>query len=119
LVRGTTGEFNTLTANTAFIQKLQAEVVNANVVIAQRIIAGTTGYAPGPITTSQYNTISNYILELNNPSGTASQFPLRFWKPGSGASSTVFSLSNQGNMFVGGHMSVGGSGVISGGGAES
>jgi len=109
LVRGTTGEFNDLIANTAFVRQLQAEVVNANVVIGQRLIAGTPG--KGPLTPQAYNGISNYIIELNNP--VTSPFPMRFWKPSNGH--TVFSLDNQANLFVGGHLSVGGSGVISGG----
>lgn len=109
LVRGTTGEFNSLIANTAFVRQLQAEVVNANVVIGQRLIAGTPGR--GPLTPTDYNGISNYIIELNNP--VTSPFPLRFWKPSNGH--TVFSLDNQANLFVGGHLSVGGSGVITGG----
>lgn len=110
LVRGVTGEFNNLIANTAFVRQLQAEVVNANVVIGQRIIAGTPGR--GPIDAITYNGISNYIVELNNP--VTNQFPLRFWKPSTGH--TVFSLDNQANLFVGGHLSVAGSGVINGGG---
>lgn len=107
LVRGTTGEFNELVANTAFIQKLQAEVVNANLVIGQRIIAGVPG--SGALH-SNYNEISNYIIELNNP--TTSQYPLLFWKPQT--QHRVFSLDNQGNMHVGGQMTVGGSAVIAG-----
>lgn len=110
LVRGTTGEFDNLVANTAFVRQLQAEVVNANVVIGQRIIAGTPGR--GPIDPIAYNGISNYIVELNNP--VTNPFPLRFWKPSTGH--TVFSLDNQANLFVGGHLSVAGSGVINGGG---
>lgn len=113
LVRGTQGEFDELTANTAFIRTLQAEVVNANVVIGQRIIAGTPG--SGSINLSDYNAISNYIVELNNPSlfGTPELgFPIRIWKPSTG--DRIFSVSGVGDLFVGGHMTVGGSAVIAG-----
>ena len=106
LVRATEGEFNTLTANTAFIRTVQAEVVNANVVIGQRIIAGTPGQ--GPITPAQYNGISNYVIEMNNPA--VSPFPLRFWKPSTGH--TVFSVNQNADLFVGGHLTVGGNAVI-------
>jgi hypothetical protein len=116
LVRGTVGEFNELIANTAFIRQLQAEVVNANVVIGQRLIAGTPGR--GPLTPTSYNGISNYIVELNNPA--SSQFAIRMWKPSTGH--TVFSLDSGsqnpatgGDVFIGGHLTVAGSGVIAGG----
>lgn len=101
LVRATTAEFSTLTATTAFIKKLQAEVVNANVVIGQRIIAGTPG--SGAMDAGSYNAISNFIVELNNP--VTNQYPLRYWKPSTGQ--MVFGLDQQANLFVGGNMSVG------------
>lgn len=106
LVRATSGEFNELTATTAFIQQLQAEVVNANVVIGQRLIAGTPG--SGALTPGAYSAISNFIVEMNNP--VTNQYPLRYWKPSTGQ--TVFSLDRLGNMVVGGNMSVGANAVI-------
>lgn len=101
LVRATTGDFDTLTATTAFIQRLQAQIVNANVVIGQRIIAGTPG--SGSINDDGYNAISNFIVELNNP--VVSDYPLRYWKPSTGQ--MVFGLDRNANLFVGGNMSVG------------
>lgn len=120
LVRGTVGEFNELIANTAFVRQLQAEVVNANVVIGQRIIAGTPGR--GALTGEEYSEVSNYVVEMNNP--VASEFALRMWKPSNGH--TVFSLNSGstdpnkgGDLYIGGHLTVAGSGVISGGGTTS
>ncbi|MBK8583239.1 MAG: DUF1983 domain-containing protein [Flavobacteriales bacterium] len=112
LIRAEEADFNLLRAGTAFIDLIQAEAVNANVVIAQRLIAGTPG--EGALTNDQYNQISNYILELNNPalfsSNPAAGFPLRFWKPADG--NVRFSLNGNGDITVGGHMSVAGNGVI-------
>jgi hypothetical protein len=110
LVRATEADFDVLTAQTAFIQQLQAEVVNANVVIAQRLIAGAAG--SGAITPGQYQAISNYIIELNNP--VTSNFPLRYWKPSNPdpTTNTAFAVDRLGNLFVGGNLSVGGDGVI-------
>lgn len=110
LVRATQGEFNELTANTAFIKKLQAEVVNANLVIGQRIIAGAPG--SGAIDAAAYSGISNYIVELNNPS--YSQYPFRIWKPNGGPGHSIFDVSNQGDLYVGGNMTVNKSAVIRG-----
>jgi len=101
LVRATTGDFDTLTATTAFIKTLQAQVVNANVVIGQRLIAGTPG--SGALDSGAYEAISNFIVELNNP--VTNQYPLRYWKPSTGQ--MVFGLDQQANLFVGGNMSVG------------
>lgn len=106
LISATAGTFGTLTAATAFIQQLQAEVVNANVVIGQRLIAGTPG--SGALTAGAYDAISNYIVEMNNP--VTNQFPLRLWKPST--QSMAFGLDRLGNLFVGGNMSVGGNAVI-------
>ncbi len=101
LVRAKQGDFDELTAQSAFIQNLQAEVLNANVVIGQRIIAGTPG--SGALEPGDYDAISNFIVELNNP--VTNDFPMRYWKPATGQ--TAFSLDRLGNMVVGGDLSVG------------
>ncbi|MEO5626998.1 MAG: DUF1983 domain-containing protein [Dokdonella sp.] len=106
LVRATTGDFNTLTAGTAFIHSLQAQIVNANVVIGQRIIAGTAG--SGALTDAQVSSISNYIIELANP--VTSQYPLRYWRPSTGVSN--FDLDKLGNIRIGGNLSVGRNAVV-------
>ncbi len=106
LVRATEADFDVLTAQTAFIHQLQAEVVNANVVIGQRLIAGTPG--TGALDPSSYDSISNFIIEMNNP--VTSQYPLRYWKPATGQE--AFKLDRLGNLFVGGNLSVGDDAVI-------
>jgi hypothetical protein len=106
LIVADAGQFTTLTAQTAFVQQLQAEVVNANVVIGQRLIAGTPG--TGALTPASYNAISNYIIEMNNP--ITNQYPLRYWKPSSGH--MAFGLDQNANIFIGGNMSVGGNATI-------
>ena len=118
LVRGIEGEFNELTANTAFINRLQAEVVNANVVIGQRIIAGTPG--TGAISNEAVANISNYIVELNNPSkytDPETGYPIQIYKPSghpSGPNHRVFSVNALGDLYMGGNLTVGGAGVIQG-----
>lgn len=109
LIAADAGQFTTLTADTAFIRQLQAQVVNANVVIGQRIIAGTPG--TGAITDLGVASISNYIVELSNP--VVSEYPLRLYKPTiPGVNGMAFGLDRLGNLFVGGNMSVGGNAVI-------
>jgi len=119
LLRATKADFNELTANSAYIQALQAQIVNANVVIGQRIIAGQPG--SGALA-GDYNGISNYIIELNNPlnfpgavgptGGPQGSWPLRYWKPSAGMDSMSFGLCGDGSLFVGGNLSVGKNAVI-------
>lgn len=106
LVRAVDGDFNTLTAETAFMRTVQAEVVNANVVIGQKLIAGTPG--AGAITGDALAQVSNWIIELNNPvTGLA---PLRYYRPATGQ--IGFELSTQGDVKLAGNLSVGKNAVI-------
>lgn len=94
-------------SGTAFVNQLYANVLNANLIVGQRIIAGAPGsgvYSGGP-------SISNYIIELNNPLSPNGAYPLNYYNPSTGAQS--FFVDRNGNMGVGGNMSVGGNAVIS------
>lgn len=106
LVRAQSGVFGELTATNAFVDHMRSNIIDANVIVGQRIIAGAPGI--GAISTGAYQAISNYVIELNNP--VANNFALRFWKPQT--NDVRFSLDRAGNMVVGGHMSVAGNGVI-------
>jgi hypothetical protein len=122
LVRAKTGEFNTLTAGSAFIQSLYANVFNANLVVGQKIVAGAVGapIAPGSSQTMSFITstalaqVGNYVIELNAPALTGDGvYPMRYYKPSDTQNPKGnFFLDNQGNMGVGGNLSVGGNGVI-------
>ncbi len=114
LIRATEAEFNELRAGSAFIDHLAAETVNANLVIGQRIIAGTPGY--GRISNGDLAQVSNYIVELNNPA--AHPIPFRIYKPynpNTGAvNHSIFDVDQLGNLYVGGHLSVRRAAVIRG-----
>jgi hypothetical protein len=114
LVRGTQGEFDALTADTAFFRHVTAEVMRAKLFVGDQIIAGA----------SEGNT-SNWRVELNSPTATgtdAANWPMRYWRPGGGAGGVLlpgmtagqmaFGLDRMGNLFVGGHLSVGKNAVI-------
>lgn len=108
LVRAQSGVFGELTATNAFVDHMRSNIIDANVIVGQRIIAGPTG--AGAISTGQYLQQTNYVIELANPESVGTQYPFRFWRPFS--NDTRFSLDRLGNMVVGGHMSVAGNGVI-------
>lgn len=109
LIAAKEGQFQNLTAYNAFITNLQADVVNANVVIGQRIIAGTPG--SGALDANSYNAISNFIVELNNPSIPGGPSPMRYWKPSTGQ--TIFELTTRGDVNLGGNLAVGRNAVFS------
>lgn len=106
LVRSQIGDFDQLVADSAFINHLRAQTVNANVVIGQRIIAGMP---PQPLTGQVGNgditNFSNYLLELNNPLVGS---PLRYYRPGGPQGPHVVAeLDQAGNFRLGGNLEVG------------
>ena len=111
LVRSQVGDFNQLLADSAFINHLRAQTVNANVVIGQRIIAGVP---PQPLTGQVGNgdiaNFSNYLLELNNPLVGS---PLRYYRPaGPQGPHVVAELDRDGNFRIGGNLEVGRNAVV-------
>lgn len=79
LVRATQGDFNTLTASTAFIDSLRAGIVNANILVGQSIIAGD-GLPNG----SQITDIDNldaWIVRLQRVTPGIESYPLRIYNP--------------------------------------
>lgn len=122
LVRAKTGEFDLLTAQSAFIQNLYANIFNANLVVGQKIVAGAVGapVVPGsPQTMSFIDSaalaqVGNYVIEMNSPGTTGDHiYPLRYYKPSDTQNPKGnFYLDYLGNMGVGGNLSVGGNGVI-------
>lgn len=83
LLRATTGEFNTLTANQAFIQSLRAGIVNANVVCGQSIIAGAgipaSVIASGSIDPNALASLNAWIVQLSTP--VPGGYPLQVYNP--------------------------------------
>lgn len=83
LVRGTSGDFDTLSAGTAFIGSLRAGIVNANLVCGQRIIAGAgipdTAIVDGAIDDTVLTTLDAWIVELSTPG--PGQFPFQIYNP--------------------------------------
>lgn len=83
LIRANEGDFDTLTAGSAFINSLRASVVNANVVCGQRIIAGAgipdDFVAAGAIDDDSLATLDAWIVELSTPG--PGQFPFRIYNP--------------------------------------
>lgn len=83
LVRATSGDFDNLTAGTAFINSLRAGIVNANLVCGQRIIAGAgipdTFVEDGAIDDESLSTLDAWIVELSTPG--PGEFPLQIYNP--------------------------------------
>lgn len=77
LIRATAGDFNSLSANTAFIASLRAGIVNANMLVGQSIIAGDG--LPDGATISDIAQLDAWIVQISRvaPGG----FPLRIWNP--------------------------------------
>ena len=77
LIRATAGDFNSLSANTAFIASLRAGIVNANILVGQSIIAGDG--LPDGATASDISQLDAWIVQISRvqPGG----YPLRIWNP--------------------------------------
>ena len=77
LIRATAGDFNSLSANTAFIASLRAGIVNANIIVGQSIIAGDG--LPDGATVNDISQVDAWIVQISRvqPGG----FPLRIWNP--------------------------------------
>lgn len=111
LIYADSGQFDDLSSATAFIQKLTASVINANVIVGQRIVAGIVG--AGQVQDTDIDGYaSNYIIELNNP--VTGRSPLRYYLPkgADGLQHVAFELTKNGGMNVGGNLSVGKNAVV-------
>lgn len=77
LIRATAGDFNSLSANTAFIASLRAGIVNANMLVGQSIIAGDG--LPDGATVNDISQLDAWIVQISRvaPGG----YPLRIWNP--------------------------------------
>lgn len=77
LIRATAGDFNSLSANTAFIGSLRAGIVQANILVGQSIIAGDG--LPDGATVNDISLVDAWIVQISRvqPGG----FPLRIWNP--------------------------------------
>ena len=77
LIRATAGDFNSLSANTAFIASLRAGIVNANILVGQSIIAGDG--LPDGATVNDVSQLDAWIVQISKvqPGG----FPFRIWNP--------------------------------------
>ena len=77
LVRATSGEFNSLSANTAFIASIRANLVNANILVGQSIIAGDG--LPDGATVNDIDQLDSWIVRISRV--TPGGFPLRIYNP--------------------------------------
>jgi len=114
LVRSQVGDFNVLLAESAFIDHIRAVNLDANVVVAQRIIAGVPPSGDtGRVTDEFINAYSsNYIVELNKPG--IGRSPFRYYKPNGvgGIPHVIAELTQSGDFMLGGNLSVGENAVI-------
>ena len=113
LVNAKAATLGTLTANTgAFMQSLYATVLNAPLIVSNKLVLG----APGSGIYTGGASISNYIVELNGIQSqvgnttVTNQFLMNYWNPSTGVQN--FYLDKNGNMGLGGNLSVGGNAVI-------
>lgn len=112
LVRSQVGDFDNLVARSAFVDHLRGQTVDANVVVGQRIIAGTpAALATGQIDDAALAQLSNYIVELANP---VRGVPFRYYQPrnAQGVPHVVAELDQAGNFRIGGNLEVGRNAVI-------
>lgn len=77
LIRATAGDFNSLSANTAFIASLRAGIVNANILVGQSIIAGDG--LPDGATVNDIALVDAWVVQISRV--TPGGFPFRIWNP--------------------------------------
>lgn len=77
LIRATAGDFNSLSANTAFIASLRAGIVNANILVGQSIIAGDG--LPDGATVTDISQVDAWIVQISRV--TPGGYPFRIWNP--------------------------------------
>jgi len=102
LISADAAEFGDLTVTTGFIQHLSSEIMRADLVVANRLIAGVSEAAS-----------AGWRAELNKPGAPGDQInwrPFRYWDPSTGQ--VGFEVDGLGNARVGRNLSVGANAVI-------
>lgn len=102
LISADEAEFSNLTVTTGFIQHLSSEIMRADLVVANRLIAGVSEASS-----------SGWRAEMNkpgNPGDQANWRPFRYWDPGSGQ--VGFEVDGLGNATIGRNLGVGANAVI-------
>lgn len=102
LISADEAEFQNLTVTTGFIQHLSSEIMRADLVVANRLIAGVSEAAS-----------AGWRAELNkpgNPGDQANWRPFRYWDPGTGQ--VGFEVDGLGNTTVGRNLIVGANATI-------
>lgn len=102
LISANEAEFQDLTVTTGFIQHLSSEIMRADLVVANRLIAGVSEA-----------TDAGWRAEMNKPGGPGDQAnwrPFRYWDPSTGQ--VGFEVDGLGNATIGRNLSVGANAVI-------
>lgn len=102
LIAADEAEFQNLTVTTGFIQHLSSEVMRADLVVANRLIAGVSEASS-----------AGWRAELNkpgNPGDQANWRPFRYWDPSTGQ--VGFEVDGLGNTTVGRNLIVGANATI-------
>lgn len=121
LVRATEGEFDNLSANSAFFNVARARIMAADVFVGERFVAGAILDANGePIGLDTYN---DWIVEMSRPQPGMS--PFRIYNPrnfnAGNPGSRLFEVTSggtidgryvPGGLYVNGNLSIGGNGIF-------